>query len=242
MKKKDNMTSRVLHYYWREIKKYKWLSLGVFILTPIVIFIRNVLGVFIFADIIDKVSAGVTEEQVFAELLPEALIYLALALTNSLLFEKLRLFCCWKMELLAMRDLDTLAFTTVCEQSMQFHNDRFSGSLVSQTNKLTGSFERFMDVIIWDFVPILTYLICVTAILWTRAQGFAIAIIVVVAIYTLLTALSFKKIADYSEQEAAATAKKTGQLSDSVSNITSVKSYAKKNTSSNAIAASKRTG
>lgn len=227
MKKKDNMTSRVLHYYWREVKKYKWLSLGVFILTPVVIFIRNVLGAFIFADIIDKVSAGITEERVFAELLPEALIYLALALTNSLLFEKLRLYCCWKMELLAMRDLDTLAFTTVCEQSMQFHNDRFSGSLVSQTNKLTGSFERFMDVIIWDFIPILTYLICVTVILWTRAQGFAIAIIVVVAIYTFFTAISFKKIADYSEQEAAATAKKTGQLSDSISNITSVKSYAK---------------
>ena len=227
MKKKDNMTSRVLHYYWREVKKYKWLSLGVFILTPVVIFIRNVLGAFIFADIIDKVSAGITEERVFAELLPEALIYLALALTNSLLFEKLRLYCCWKMELLAMRDLDTLAFTTVCEQSMQFHNDRFSGSLVSQTNKLTSSFERFMDVIIWDLVPILTYLICVTVILWTRAQGFAIAIVAVVAIYTFFTAISFKKIADYSEQEAAATAKKTGQLSDSVSNITSVKSYAK---------------
>ncbi len=227
MKKKDKTTSRVLHYYWREVKKYKWLSLGVFLLTPIVIFIRSVLGVFIFADIIDKVSVGVTEQQVFGELLPEALLYLGLAIFNSLVIGEIRLYCCWKMELLAMRDLDELAFTTVCEQSMQFHNDRFSGSLVSQTNKFTGSFERFMDAVIWDLVPIVTYLICITAILWSRAPIFVIVLLSVVAFYTLMTAISFKKIADYGEKEAAAVAKKTGQLSDSISNITSVKSYAK---------------
>ncbi|MBR5027521.1 hypothetical protein IKX64_02990, partial [Candidatus Saccharibacteria bacterium] len=65
MSKKYNVTKRTLHYFWQEIKKYKWLSLGFFILSPAVIFIRNVLSVFVFADIIDKVSSGLTEEQVF---------------------------------------------------------------------------------------------------------------------------------------------------------------------------------
>ncbi|MCR5832498.1 MAG: ABC transporter ATP-binding protein/permease [Candidatus Saccharibacteria bacterium] len=227
MSKNSKVTTRTLHYYWQEIKKYKWLSLGFFILSPLVIFVRNVLSVFVFADIIDKVSSGLTKEQIFTIVLPEVLIYLAIAVVNSLLFEKLRLYCCWKMELLSMRDLDNMAFNTICAQSMQFHNDRFSGSLVSQTNKFTGSFERFMDVVIWDLLPILTYVICVTVILWQRTPLFTLIILAVVAIYTLFSALSFKKIADYSEDEAAATAKKTGQLADSVSNITSVKSYAK---------------
>lgn len=227
MSKKYNVTKRTLHYFWQEIKKYKWLSLGFFILSPAVIFIRNVLSVFVFADIIDKVSSGLTEEQVFTIVLPEVLIYLAIAIINSLLFEKLRLYCCWKMELLSMRDLDNMSFTTVCEQSMQFHNDRFSGSIVSQTNKLVRAFERFMDVVIWDLLPILTYVVCVTVILWQRTPLFTCIILAVVGIYTLFSALSFKKIADYSEEESADTAKKTGQLSDSVSNITSVKSYAK---------------
>ena len=141
MSKNSNITRRTLHYYWQEIKKYKWYSLGFFILSPLVIFIRNVLSVFVFADIIDKVSSGLTEEQIFTIVLPEVLIYLAIAVVNSLLFEKLRLYCCWKMELLSMRDLDNMAFNTICAQSMQFHNDRFSGSLVSQTNKFTGSFD-----------------------------------------------------------------------------------------------------
>ena len=225
--KKSNITRRTLHYYWQEIKKYKWLSLGFFILSPLVIFIRNILSVFVFADIIDKVSSGLTEEQIFTIVLPEVLIYLAIAVVNSLLFEKLRLYCCWKMELLAMRDLDNMAFNTICAQSMQFHNDRFSGSLVSQTNKFTSSFERFMDVIIWDLLPILTYVVSVTVILWQRTPTFTLVILGAVGCYTLFSALSFKKIADYGEDEAAATAKKTGQLSDSISNITSVKSYAK---------------
>ncbi len=227
MRKQYNVTRRTLHYFWQEIKKYKWLSLGFFILSPAVIFIRNVLSVFVFADIIDKVSSGLTEQEIFTIVLPEALIYLALAILNSLVLEKLRLFCCWRMELLSMRDLDGLAFNTVCEQSMQFHNDRFSGSIVSQTNKLISAFERFMDVVIWDLIPILTYLVCVTVILWQRTPLFTLIILGVVALYTLFSALSFRKIADYSEEEAADVAKKTGQLSDSVSNITSVKSYAK---------------
>ena len=227
MSKNSNITRRTLHYYWQEIKKYKWLSLGFFILSPAVIFIRNILSVFVFADIIDKVSSGLTEEQIFSVVLPEVLIYLAIAVVNSLLLEKLRLYCCWKMELLAMRDLDNMAFNTICAQSMQFHNDRFSGSLVSQTNKFTSSFERFMDVVIWDLLPILTYVISVTVILWQRTPLFTLVILGAVFCYTLFSALSFRKIADYGEDEAAATAKKTGQLSDSISNITSVKSYAK---------------
>ena len=227
MSKNGNITRRTLHYYWQEIKKYKWYSLGFFILSPAVIFIRNILSVFVFADIIDKVSSGLTEEQIFSVVLPEVLIYLAIAVVNSLLLEKLRLYCCWKMELLAMRDLDNLAFNTICAQSMQFHNDRFSGSLVSQTNKFTSSFERFMDVVIWDLLPILTYVISVTVILWQRTPLFTLVILGAVFCYTLFSALSFRKIADYGEDEAAATAKKTGQLSDSISNITSVKSYAK---------------
>ena len=60
--------------------------------------------------------------------------------------------------MLAMYDLAMQCFNTVSEQSMQFHSNRFSGSLVFQSNKFVGSFERLMDVIIWDLWPTLIYI------------------------------------------------------------------------------------
>lgn len=218
---------RTIHYYWQEIKRYKWYSLGLLILSPIVIFIRNVLGAYIFADIIDKISAGIPENELIPTLLPEIIIYLIVFLLNSLVFEKLRLYLCWKMELKAMYNLNVKVFRTICEQSMQFHNDRFSGSLVSQTNKFVDSFERLADMVIWNLLPILTYVISTVIIVWQRTPIFALVLIGTVLVYTLFTAFSFKKIRVLNENEATAYNKKTGQLADSISNITSVKSYAK---------------
>ncbi len=225
--KDKKVTLRTLHYYWQEIKKHKWHTLGTLFLTPVVIIIRNVLSAFVFADIIDKVAAGIPEDQVIPTLLPEVIIYLVLFLLNSVVLEKLRLYCCWKMEVEAMRNLDMRIFNTICEQSMQFHNDRFSGSLVSQTNKFVSSFERFCDTIIWNFLPIVVYIVSIVVILWPRTPLFTLIILAVVIIYTIFTGFSFKKIAAINEKEASASNKKTGQLADSVSNIISVKSYAK---------------
>ncbi len=63
--KKPNVTMRTMHYYWQEIKRYKWLSLLTVALTPIVIFIRAVLAPLLFANLIEKVSAGVSGEELW---------------------------------------------------------------------------------------------------------------------------------------------------------------------------------
>lgn len=55
---KKSTVKRTLHYFWQEIVKYKWYSLGFFIATPIVVFVRAVLSAMIFANLIEKVSLG----------------------------------------------------------------------------------------------------------------------------------------------------------------------------------------
>lgn len=131
------------------------------------------------------------------------------------------------MEMLAMYDLAMQCFNTVSEQSMQFHSDRFSGSLVSQSNKFVGSFERLMDVIIWDLWPTLIYIVMVVVILAPQVPWFAVGLILFTAIYAMICTFSFRKISNLNEEWAAAETKQTGQLADSISNIISVKSYAK---------------
>lgn len=225
--KEPNTIARTLHYYWREVLKYKWYTLGCIILTPLVVFIRGVLAPMIFADLIEKASQNLPMEELIQVALGEVLAFVVLYILNKIVFEELRLYFCWKMEMKAMYDLAILCFDTVSEQSMQFHSDRFSGSLVSQSNKFVGAFERLMDVIIWNILPTISYIIMVIIILLPQVPWFAVGLVAFTIIYAIICSLSFGKIAHLNEEWAAAETKQTGQLSDSISNIISVKSYAK---------------
>lgn len=226
-KKQDKKTvGRTIHYYWQEIVRYRWYALGTFLLTPVVVFIRAVLAPMIFADLIDKASQGLPMEELLSTALVEVIFFFVLYTVNKLVFEELRLVWCWKLELLTMRDLANKCFNVVSEQSMQFHSDRFSGSLVSQTNKFIWAFERLFDVIIWEIWPTLVYIILVVIVLLPQVPWFALGLIVFTAIYVMISLLSFRKISHINDEEAAAEAKQTGQLADSISNIISVKSYA----------------
>lgn len=218
---------RTMHYYWREIVKYKWFSLGMLISTPVVIFIRSILGPLIFAYIVDRIATGLPADQILPTLFWPAVIYIACSALNNLVLGELRLYWTWRMELLAMYDLSSLCFDTICAQSMQFHSNHFSGSLVSQTNKFVGSFERLIDGFIWNAYPIAIYLVMVVVVLLPTAPWFVPIILGLVTIYTTVSALSFRRISDLNDAAAAADTRQTGQLADSISNIISVKSYAR---------------
>ncbi len=215
-----------MYYYWREIVKYKWYALGTFILTPIVVFVRAILAPLIFADLIEKASLGLPMNELLETALWEVVGFLVLYAFNKIVLEELRLAWCWKMELLAMYDLSNMAFNTVSEQSMQFHSDRFSGSLVSQTNKFVWAFERLFDTIIWDLWPTLAYIAMVIVVLAPQVPWFAVGVVIFAAFYALISARAMKKITKLNQAEAEAEAKQTGQLADSITNIISVKSYA----------------
>lgn len=225
--KSSKIAWRTLHYYWQEVVKYKWYSLGTFILTPIVVFIRGVLAPMIFADLIEKATLDLPMEQLLETALWEVILFIILYAFNKIVLEELRLAWCWKMEILSMYDLANQCFEVVSDQSMQFHNDRFSGSLVSQTNKFVWGFERLLDTVIWDLWPTLSYIVMVIVVLAPQVPWFAVGVVIFGIFYALISALSLKKIAHLNTEEAELEAKQTGQLADSITNIISVKSYAK---------------
>jgi ATP-binding cassette subfamily B protein len=108
---------------------------------------------------------------------------------------------------------------------MQFHSDRFSGSLVSQTNKFIGAFERFFDLLTFDILYLVIMDVSTICVLATRAPLFALGLGIFVALYILCVAVTFRKISHLSREWAEADNKQTGQLADSITNILSVKSY-----------------
>ena len=223
--RRKSVARRTLYYYWQSSKKHKWYAIGALISTPIVVLIRTSLVQMIFADMIDDISKGIPEDPVIPTLLPKGIALVVLQFFVSGVLGWLRVYWCWKYELLTLYDLGTVCFDSVSKQSMHFHSDRFSGSLVSQTNKFIASLERLFDVIIFDGLYLISMIVFILVILIPRAPIFALILLALIIVYVSCSALTFGHISHLSEEHAEAENKQTGQLADSVSNILSVKSY-----------------
>lgn len=225
--KKKSFTIRTLYYFLSATKKYMGLAIGGVITTPMVIFLRNILTPLLLADMIQIVSDGIHGEELYQALIPRAILLIVVALVRSFVLGPLRMWCVWKMEIKAMYDLSCKAFDTVTAQSMQFHSDRFSGSLVSQTNKFVGAYERLMDEFFWNIFPVTLDILMIMIVMIPKAPLFVVGMVVFIIIYIVAAAIWFKKLAPIHEKEASTSNKCTGQLADSVSNVVSVKSYAR---------------
>ena len=225
--KKRNCTRRTLHYFLNATRKNFGLAIGGVVTTPMVIFLRNILTPLLLADMIQTVSDGLQGEELYQALIPRAVLLIVVALARSFILGPLRMWCVWKMEIKAMYDLSCKAFDTVTAQSMQFHSDRFSGSLVSQTNKFVGAYERLMDEFFWNIFPVGLDIVMIMIVMIPKAPLFVVGMIVFIIVYIVAAAIWFKKLAPIHEKEASASNKCTGQLADSVSNVVSVKSYAR---------------
>ena len=224
-KQRASVAKRTLYYYWQSSKKYKWYALGSLISTPIVVLIRTTLIQLIFASMIEDVSRGIPEDQIIPTLLPKGIALVLLQLFVSAILGWFRVYWCWKYELLTLYDLGTVCFDAISKQSMRFHSDRFSGSLVSQTNKFIASLERFFDLIIFNALYLVSMIVLIIVVLIPRAPLFALILLALIIVYIMCSALTFGRISHLSEEHAEAENKQTGQLADSVSNILSVKSY-----------------
>ena len=230
---------RTLYYFLKANSKYKWFALGVLIITPIVIFVRTVLAPLVVANIIDILSSAKPEDFVNSgnifqiplvqKVLPQGIFLFLCQLIGSGILGNLRVYLVWKMELLTVNDLSIQCFDTVNNQSMQFHSDRFSGSLTAQVGRFTRAYERFADSVIFNIIPLIVTFSSIFVILINRAPSFAILLMIFSIVFAIVSSKSFKRIGECNEKEAAAQNKQTGQLTDSITNILSVKSYAQEN-------------
>ena len=217
---------RTLHYFWHEIWQQKWAALLIVILTPIYIFFARFFLPFAAALFVDKVSPEVIAEgEVIKTLLPYVSVVVIAGIINATIFSYLRSHTHWKLQLKAMYNLSRRCFDTLAIQSMQFHNDRFSGSLVNQTNKFIHSFERFFDTIVFQILSLLSSYVIVFTILSIKAPLFALGMFVLVITYTGIAVFLFGRIAYLGRLQAEAETNRSGQLADSISNVLAVKSY-----------------
>ena len=213
--KKPVRVKRTLYYFWKTLMQYKVRTILVLCLVPIWIFISNIVVPWGTSQIVGKLSAGDSEISNYIGIL---LLTLIPASLNNLFVIRAIDWLDWSLDAKGGQYLSKLAFDAVINQSMTFHNDRFSGSLTSAANKLPHAFISFKSNFVWDMFPLILTLVFSVGAAAVVCLPFAAILLVYAIIYTIVAVVTYYKTMHYDSNLANAENKQTGQLADSITN------------------------
>lgn len=218
---------RTLHYFWQALMQHKVRTALVLLLVPAWILLSNVMVPYGTSQIIGKLSDGDFAIENYTGIL---LLTLLSAGLNNLVVIRAIDWLDWSLDALGGEYLSKLAFTAVINQSMTFHNNRFSGSLTSAANKLPGAFIGLKSNFVWDLYPLIMTAVFSIGVAGVICAPFAGILAVYTVVYMTVAIITYYKTRKFDEGLADAENKQTGQLADAITNEMSVKSYARENT------------
>lgn len=220
-KKVSKQTIKIfLHYAW----SYKLRLIFCIFGAMTAVLASSFLSPYIISRILNEIQNN-PETLSLVSVKPLILAYIGSQIYGELIGWRLTLLCVWTMEVSAQRDLQRKIFNHLTSQSMKFHANSFGGSLVSQTNKFIGSFERFWDTIVFQLMPTFTSIVGANVILMFIFWQYALVLEVISLIFLVIVIAGSKIMAKKNIKESKASTKLTGRLSDVISNILAVKSH-----------------
>lgn len=222
--RKKKKVGRTLYYFWQALMTEKWRTFLVLALIPIWVLISNVVLPYGTSQIIGKLSSGDFEIANYTGLL---LITLVPTVLNNVVIVRILDWLDWSLDARCGEYLARKAFAATIDQSMTFHNNRFSGSLTSAANKFTNAFISLKSSFVWNIFPLIltvVYAIGSTAMI---SGAFAAILAIYTVVYMTIATVAYYKTRHVDWDLAEAENKQTGQLADAITNEMSVKSYAR---------------
>lgn len=219
------ITKRTFARYWAVTRHHMPTFLLAVLSTLAFIGFLSFGNPWVVAQIVDKVGAGgVAADQVFAVFGPDIL---ALIVFNVLgqAGSKLQDYAVWRLEIQVNYELDTSVFDTLANQSMTFHNNRFGGSLVSQTNKFVSAYATLLETFVYAVTPIIAAAIFTIALLLPLVPQYVGVLVILLIVYVVVVYEMFSHILVFNTAAAGAQNALSGELSDAITNILAVKTY-----------------
>lgn len=215
-----------LRLFWQSIKRNKRYFIPAMILQPFAIFLTNYAGLLIISMVVNRLTAEtIAPDQLLPTFMPYIVAFVASVAIGELILWRIVMYLHWTMNDRVVYDLNRQVFNTLSEQSMEFHTNRFGGSLVSQASKFTSAFARLTDLYMFNIGPMIYAFVFTFVILIPILPVFALALAVFAALFMIVAWFSFRSIRELNVKEAETHNKMSGQIADSITNILAVKSF-----------------
>jgi ATP-binding cassette subfamily B protein len=226
MKKQPN-NYRTLRLFWSYTKRYQREftigSAGAIVAN----IVQSIIPPFVIAKTFSKLQIAYARHQQLrlGSFTPYLITYAVAMLVGALVW-RVQSYFVWELETKVQRDLAKDIYDHLQAQSQRFHADHFAGALVSQTNKLLGSYERLTDDLIWNIIPGLTTLVVGVGVLVFISPMYALVLSIIAIFYIAIMSRRVRKQLPYNVAQAAQESKQTAALADAISNMSTVRSFA----------------
>lgn len=202
----------------------KMRTIAILLLVPVTVLVSNVLVPYGTSRIIGQLSSGDFDISHYTGIL---LLTLGPMILNNIVVIRLIDWLDWSLDAKCGEVLAQKAFAATIDQSMTFHNNRFSGSLTSAATKFVNAFIDFKSSFVWDFFPLILTVIFTVGTTAAVSAPFAWILILYTVVYFGVASVTYYKTRHVDKNLADAENKQTGQLADAITNEMSVKSYAR---------------
>jgi ATP-binding cassette subfamily B protein len=221
------MQQRSLALFWRFTRPYG-LQRNLALFFPVLAVVINaIIAPYVLSQFIDRLQkADITLSGNW----PLIAQYAALVFLGEVVLWRLALYFAWTFQVNGAREVYLAVFRKLSLESLSFHSNRFGGSLVSQSSKLMGAFERFWDMIIWSVVPMVTTLIgSIISLVLLGIWQYALFLLIYSIAFGTFVFLGSRFLADRNRKEAIMSTRSSGFLADMVTNVNTVKAFGREN-------------
>jgi ATP-binding cassette subfamily B protein len=223
---KNDKASIVVSYYWHKVSRFKRQYIGVLFFVPITVLVNSFLPSLIIAHVLLRLSQHRYTHNVWQSFGPSLVAYLLLMLSGSISWRGVDYFIV-KLEGKVEKGLAEEVFAHMLDETMDFHSNNFSGSLVSQSSKLLGSYSRMADTTVFQVLPLIFGIIFTILILTPRAPLFTLLLIIFAFIFVFVAVRVSRPVRKYSAEHSGLESQQTGFLADAITNVMAIKSFAR---------------
>ncbi len=218
-----------LRYYFAAIKQSSGLFYLSLVLGVFAIVIQSVVLPFLYSQVFDTIARLQAQSRgESTDYLWYLLFWIGVGLALIVVLWRATTYTYMTNQARAMRYLEQSTYEKLQKHSYSFFSNRFSGALVTQTNRFVNGLEIVQDVFFWDLGSMFvrtTFFIGILLVVFP-VVGLALLIwaILFITIVGLLNAYKSK----YSKIAAAADSKVTAELADGITNVVNVKTFSRR--------------
>jgi ATP-binding cassette, subfamily B, bacterial len=214
-KKKDIAYSRVLHYFWLEIKNYPWHAATIFIL----VIAGNIITVYsptYLKKIIDIVGKNPSPD-LLKMIMTAAAMYITLRVVSTTIV-RTRFFIdrIFANNLLERSRLS--AFSRLIEHSHSFFLNSFTGSLQNRIDKYATSLEQVLNMFVNEILSLSVWTIGAIVIVYPYSHNIAYALMIGTFSFVFFVYLFTTRKSRFDRASSEAATRANGQMADAISN------------------------
>ena len=213
--------------YWQHTKAHRLLFFAGIIGAVLAVIVQDIVPPFILAKAFNVLQSTYSHggQLHFSNFSKYIVAFIAFMLLGYVIW-RVQVICVWIFETKVMRDIANRVFDFLQHQGYNFHVNRFSGALVTQTNRFINSYENLMDDFIWNIVTGLTAIVSSIVFLLFVSKAYALVLLVITFFYLGIIYHRASRQVPYNRKEAARQSDQTAALADAITNVIAISTFA----------------